>query len=65
MQKDLDRVTEWAHRWQMQFNVKKCKVAQFGRGNLPLHTICEAQCLEDVDYEKTLGVVVSKDLKVA
>jgi len=49
----------------MQFNVKKCKVAQFGRGNLPLHTICEAQCLEDVDYEKTLGVVVSKDLKVA
>ena len=34
LQKDLDTVAEWAHRWQMQFNVKKCKVAHFGRGNL-------------------------------
>ena len=64
MQKDLERVTEWAHRWQMQFNIEKCKVADFGRGNLGFTYSMEGQCLEDVDYEKHLGVVVSKDLKV-
>ena len=26
MQEDLDRLVEWADKWQMQFNVSKCKV---------------------------------------
>jgi len=65
LQEDLETVTEWAHRWQMQFNVKKCKVAHFGKGNLGFTYSMEGQCLEDVDYEKDLGAVVSKDLKVA
>jgi len=34
LQKDLDTVIEWANRWQMQFNVKKCEVVHFGKGNL-------------------------------
>jgi len=65
LQKDLETVTEWAHRWQMQFNVKKCKVAHFGKGNLGFTYSMEGHRLEEVDYEKDLGVVVSKDLKVA
>ena len=34
LQKDLDTVVEWASWWQMQFNVKKCKVVHFGKENL-------------------------------
>ena len=26
MLEDLDRLVEWADKWQMQFNVSKCKV---------------------------------------
>jgi len=26
MQENLDRLVEWADKWQMQFNVSKCKV---------------------------------------
>jgi len=47
----------------MQFNVKKCRVVHFGKGNLGFTYSMAGQCLEDVDYEKDLGVVVSKDLK--
>jgi len=33
LQKDLDIVSEWADRWQMKFNVSKCKTMQYGRKN--------------------------------
>ena len=49
----------------MQFNVKKCKVVHFGKGNLDFSYSMEGHCLENVDYEKDLGVVMSKDLEVA
>ena len=65
LQKDLDTATEWASRWQMQFNVKKCKVVHFGKGNLGFSYSMEGHCLENVDYNKDLGVVMSKDLEVA
>jgi len=32
MQEDLDRLIEWADKWQMQFNVSKCTVM-----NMKLH----------------------------
>ena len=31
LQRDLDNVVLWAQKWQMQFNVKKCKVMHVGR----------------------------------
>jgi len=36
MQEDLDRLVEWADKWQMQFNVSKCKVMHVGKKN-PRH----------------------------
>ena len=30
MQRDLDLMVEWADRWQMEFNVDKCKVMHIG-----------------------------------
>ena len=33
LQNDLDSVQEWATKWEMTFNVDKCKVLHFGRNN--------------------------------
>jgi len=35
MQKDLDSLVEWADKWQMQFDVSKCrpKVTHVGKKN--------------------------------
>ena len=34
LQRDLDRLNLWSNRWQMSFNVGKCKVVHFGPRNL-------------------------------
>jgi len=31
LQSDLDMVCKWAIRWQMEFNVIKCKSMRYGR----------------------------------
>ena len=65
MQRDIDRLLEWANIWQMEFNAKKCKIMHFGRSN-PRYTYCmggyapAGTVLENVHDEKD---IVSDDLK--
>ena len=33
LQADLERLMDWSNRWQMQFNIEKCKVMHFGYNN--------------------------------
>ena len=33
MQKTLDKLIAWVNRWDMDFNVKKCRVMHIGRRN--------------------------------
>jgi len=33
LQRDLDNMVLWAQKWQMEFNIKKCKVMHVGRHN--------------------------------
>ena len=30
LQKNLDMVNEWSHKWLLKFNVDKCKLVQLG-----------------------------------
>ena len=30
LQEDLNTLQEWAHTWQMKFNIQKCKVMHVG-----------------------------------
>ena len=68
MQKDIDRLLEWADLWQMEFNAKKCKIMHFGRRN-PQYNYCmggyapAGTILENVADEKDIGVIVSNTLK--
>lgn len=63
LQRDLDNLLEWADRWQMQFNVKKCKVMHMGSKNRGYDYSMNNINLEAVNVEKDLGVSVSMDIK--
>jgi len=64
LQRDLDNMDMvlWAQKWQMEFNVKKCKVMHVGRQS----DCCEyytggSKLVEET--EKDLGVWISADMK--
>ena len=63
MQENLDRIGEWAHRWQMSFNVKKCKVMHFGRQNIRYGYTMNGSEIEKVREEKDLGVWMEDDMR--
>lgn len=63
IQEDLKRVECWAQKWQMEFNLDKCKVMHVGFNNDHQKYYLEGQELKPVDQEKDLGVIISSDLK--
>ena len=63
MQANLDRIGEWANKWKMSFNVKKCKVMHYGRSNIRYGYSMNGSAIEEVKEEKDLGVWVEEDLK--
>jgi len=42
-QEDLDKLTEWAKKWQMSFNTNKCKVMHVGRTNQKFTYVMDGQ----------------------
>ena len=65
LQADLDRVMDWSNKWQMQFNIEKCKVMHFGYNNPCLEYIMGRQKLMMTESDKDLGVVIHSTLKPA
>ena len=63
MQENLDQICEWAERWQMCFNVKKCKVMHFGRQNIRYRYTMNESEIEKVNEEKDLGVWIEDDMR--
>ena len=63
LQEDLRRLGEWSEKWQMPFNVNKCKVMHTGHRNPQAQYNLLGGCLESTEVEKDLGVVISNDLK--
>jgi len=68
LQHDLNIVSNWAERWQMEFIVSKCKVLKvmhYGKKNIGYSYSMNGQLLEETDSEKDLGVVCSDNLKAS
>ena len=63
LQKDLDSLSNWSEKWQLPFNVLKCKVLHIGNNNPCRRYMMKGKRLEDVDEEKDLGVLVDSELK--
>ena len=65
LQEDLERLNEWAKKWQMSFNADKCKVLHIGKKNMKAQYKIDGKNIGAVREEKDLGVMVTDDLKVA
>jgi len=65
LQEDLDRLTNWADKWKMLFNVSKCNTLHVSRSRKretnPYYM--NGQQLENVKETKYLGVTITEDLK--
>ena len=58
LQKDLDRLQNWANENQMEFNVKKCKVMHIGNNNIRFNYEMSENWLDECVIEKDLGIKV-------
>jgi hypothetical protein len=65
LQDALDRLTEWAHKWGMAFNISKCKVMHVGWANTGYTYYMEGKELGVTKEERDLGVIVTDKLKLA
>ena len=63
LQSDLDKLSEWSIRWQLPFNVEKCKSLHIGSKNEHQIYNMNGQCLEQVKQEKDLGIVIDDEFK--
>ncbi len=64
LQKDLNDIAKWSHKWEMEFNVNKCKVMEFGKGgNRTAANYCLGNTqLSQTKQEKDLGVIIQDNL---
>ena len=65
LQNDINVLNKWSEDWQMNFNVNKCKVMNFGYNNKKMTYNIAGEELESTDNEKDLGVTLSTNLKPA
>ena len=64
LQKDIERINEWSKTWNMEFNVKKCKVMEFGKSKRRVHYEYKLgeETLEKTKEEVDLGVTITEKL---
>ena len=61
----MTSLSEWADKWQMKFNIGKCKVMHFGGKNSEAEYNMDNIKLEVISEEKDLGVIISDSFKVS
>ena len=60
LQMVLDRLVEWADKWAMDFNLKKCKIMHVGNSKPEFKYTMRGEELQKVDEEKDKGILVHK-----
>ena len=63
IQNDLNEVQQWSARWQLAFNVKKCRVLHVGPRNPCADYTLFGKKLDVIEEEKDLGIIVDGSLK--
>ena len=63
LNRDLAKISNWAHTWKITFNPQKSKDMIFSKALMPSHpTIMDLHCIERVHLHKHLGVFLTSDL---
>ena len=65
VQDDIDKLVKWSEKWQMLFNVGKCKCLHTGPGNTSTHYEMGGTILSKTVKEKDLGVTMNANMKVS
>ena len=60
---DINKLVEWAKKWQMSFNVDKCSVMHIAHNNMKSNCNMSNQQLPTTDQHRDLGIIITKDLK--
>ena len=63
LQRTLDKLVEWATKWSMEFNVKKCKIVHVGHRNPGYKYVLNGEELQEAEEEEDIGRLVHKSLK--
>ncbi len=63
LQDDLNKISAGSARWEMPFNIKKCRILQVGTRNLKYDYEMSGEKLESVHCVKDLGVTITLNLK--
>ena len=62
LQEDLERVEEWSHKWQLHFNISKCKCLYYGKNNPNNRYYLENQPIANCSQEKDLEVTFDPEI---
>ena len=62
LQEDVNKLVEWANKWQMSFKVDKCSVMHIEHTNMQINYNMSNQQLTTTDQQRDLGII-RKDLK--
>ena len=65
IQDDIDKLVRWSEKWQMLFNVGKCKCLHTGPGNTGMNYEMGGTILSKTGKEKDLGVTMNANIKVS
>eukprot|EP00061_Rhincodon_typus_P002028 g16407.t1 len=62
LQKDLDRLAQWA-KWQMEYNMGKCEVMHFDKKNRSMGYFLNGEKIQKSEGQRDLRVVIQDSLK--
>ena len=62
LQPDIDSLNTWSGKWQLPFNVGKCKVLHIGKNNPEHNYHMNGRILEKIDFQNDLGVLMDTEI---
>ena len=63
LQEDINKLVQWANKWQMSFNVDKCSVMYIEHNTMQSNCNVSNHQLPTTDQQRDLGIIITKDLK--